>query len=148
MSRSARPRPTPRLSQIERFELAITVSKRLKSNTNGLERLDSPKSAAGGIATDSRSARDSAVYRHGSPVFVYTGQTGQRRYLLTDSSGRCWCRPAGRKSQVVWNSLSAAKWHSRGCTATLMRWSRWYRFQDFQKRREKQRRLEQQRSRE
>jgi hypothetical protein len=102
------------LSQIERFELAITVSQTVKEQDERLEQ----------IKTQIEKARQAELQRIPDPQeiplftgtvrpsFVYTGQTGQRRYLLTDSSGRivCYMVPsgpeiAGRLEQLVGSEI-------------------------------------------
>lgn len=81
------------IERIERFELAIGVTQTLKEQDARLEQL----------RAQIEKARQAQVHRIGDaqqrplysgtvrPSFVYTGATGQRRYLLTDNEGRIQC---------------------------------------------------------
>ncbi len=102
------------LERIERFELAIGVSQTLKEQDQRLEQIKAQIERAHQaqlqrIPDPAEVPLFSGTVR---PSFVYTGRTGQRRYLLTDGSGRivCYMVPAGpeiagRLDQLVGSSI-------------------------------------------
>lgn len=87
------------VERIERFELAIGVTQTLKHQDERLEQLranieQAHQDQVQKIPTPEQKALYTGTVK---PSFVYTGTAGQKRYLLTDNTGRilCYMLPVG-----------------------------------------------------
>lgn len=87
------------LDRIDRYELAAGVTQTLRDQDEQLERLRRQIEAARKEQVENiRVTVERPLYKGiVKPSYVYTGVSGQRRFLLTDDAGRivCYLLPAG-----------------------------------------------------
>lgn len=91
------------IERIDRYELAIGVTETLKNQDNQLDKLrEQIEKAHQAQLVKIPVAKDMPLYTGTvKPSFVYTGTGGQKRFLLTDTTGRilCYMLPAGPEIQ-------------------------------------------------
>ena len=106
------------MERIDRYELAIGVTQTLKKQDERLDAIRTQIEKAHQAQLDKiPSAQDTLLYTGTvKPSFVYTGTGGQKRFLLTDSTGRilCYMLPSGPEIQGRLEQLISQEISIRG----------------------------------